>query len=459
MGFMTMKRAWLALFLSMTFGVCFAQEPSMSLSVDKTACVFGDSLTVSALFSGGAENRFADAYAAVMLPDGSILMWPGLTLYPPLASPWKSGVSLAAGQSFSEDLPLFPLALVSSLPKGDYTFLGALARPGTQNFIGSISSASFNLRRGYADTAAGDLYVDVYDPDRFYSGTTFFAGLSDSGDPKIVEVDMAGEVVWYYALPAEQRPHTQPGMDVEVLANGNILYVAPGYGIFEITREKEVVWSHLDDRVSHDADRLENGNTLYVYGDNDTKADAQAKEVDAAGNLVWSWSAASYFNVEPYASQAFDQGWTHANAVTRLENGNTLINLRNFDTTVEVNPAGDVVWSFDWSTISGYDPHEPEVQEDGNILIGLQKNTPHQVVELNPATGEIVWEYYLENLRTVRDADRLPNGNILVVGVMTDTDDAVVFEVTPDKQIVWQLKYKDTPVGTLPGWFYKAQRM
>ena len=83
----------------------------------------------------------------------------------------------------------------------------------------------------------------------------------------------------------------------------------------------------------------------------------------------------------------------------------------------------------------------------------------HHVVEIERASGEIVWQYYRDGLRTTRDCDRLPNGNTLIVGVMTPTEDSVIFEVTPAGDVVWQLKVKDTPTGTRPGWFYKAQRI
>ena len=60
------------------------------------------------------------------------------------------------------------------------------------------------------------------------------------------------------------------------------------------------------------------------------------------GEIVWSWYAKDEYDVAPYAD-IDDEGWTHANAVTRLSNGNTLVSLRNFNLTVEVDPDGDVV--------------------------------------------------------------------------------------------------------------------
>jgi len=316
-----------------------------------------------------------------------------------------------------------------------------------------------------SDINKGELAVDVYDPDRACTGTTLFADLHPGQPPRIVEVDMAGAVVWEFVVPPALRKHRDPGFDVEALPNGNVLFVLPGNGIYEVTRDGEIVWSHLDAKISHDADRLANGHTLYVYGDNDSVDDAHAKEVDPSGNLVWSWSAGEDFNVEPY--RGIDkQGWTHINAVTRLESGNTLVNLRNFDLTVEVNPAGDVVWSFHWKTLfdriparGTYGPHEPEILPDDRLLVCLQWDTPYQIVEIDRGSGELLWTYHRDGLRTARDGDRLPNGNTLIVGVLQGEEESVIFEVTPEGEIVWQLQLVGVPAWRKPGWFYKADRI
>ena len=311
----------------------------------------------------------------------------------------------------------------------------------------------------------GELFVDVYDPVKACNGTTLFADLHPGQPPRIVEVDMAGVVVWEFVVPPALSKHRDPGFDVEALPSGNVVFVPPGNGIYEVNRDGRIVWRHLDPEVSHDADRLPSGNTLYVFGDNDDVDDLHVKEIDASGNLVWSWSAGPAFDVDPYIG-IDDGGWTHVNAVTRLENGNTLVNLRNFDLTVEVSPSGEVVWSMDWTTLfeatperGTYGPHEPEILPDDRLLICLQWDSPYQVVEIDRTTGDFIWSYFRDGLRTTRDADRLPNGNTLIVGVLQSSENSVIFEITPAGEVVWELKLVDFPVGRRPGWFYKAQRI
>lgn len=303
--------------------------------------------------------------------------------------------------------------------------------------------------------------VTIHDSTKAFAGTTLFTTDYDNTNPMVIKVNMIGEIVWQYNLPDEVNQFVKPGFDAEQLDNGNILIVLPGYGLYEVDQNGTLIWSHQDPKISHDADRLPSGNTLYVYGDNDTKGDDIAKEVDSQGNLVWSWSAKAAYNVYPY-NDIYFQGWTHANAVIRRSNGNTLISLRNFDLTVEVNPAGTMVWSFDWSQF-GTDvyPHEPEITSSGTILVALQNDSPYIAVEINKTTGQTVWTYARDNIRTTRDADRLPNGNTLLVAVDTSIpgQESLIFEVTPVGEVVWEFRLKGYSVGDQPGYFYKAQRI
>jgi len=308
--------------------------------------------------------------------------------------------------------------------------------------------------------------VDVYDSTKACNGTTILSDTHDSANPRIIEVDMQGRITWEYRIPDELNVGAFVGLDAELLENGDILFTVSGKGIYEIDRSGVIVWSHADPQVSHDADRLSNGNTLYNYGNDDTKDDAQAKEVNAAGELVWSWFARDTSLGDTYGDISRG-GWTHANAVTRLSNGNTLVSLRNFDQTVEVAQDGSIVWSFDWTSLGGgsTDPHEPEIQSNGNLLVCMQRESPYRAVEINRSTGEIVWSYADSDLRTARDCDRLPNGNTLIVAVLEngtnddfDDDESVILEVSQAGEIVWRLRLKDTLIGQSPGVFYKAQR-
>jgi hypothetical protein len=296
--------------------------------------------------------------------------------------------------------------------------------------------------------------VEIYNPEKTYHGTTFF--VYKYAEPDIMyEIDMRGNVIWEYQLPPELGGEQT---EAELLPGNTVLLVIPRKGLYEIDRKGNVLWYYEDPKVSHDADRLPNGNTIYVYGMNDKKTDAQVKEVTPDGKLVWEWYAKDHFDYAPYSEidPVTQHGWCHTNAVTRLDNGNTLISIRNFDMIVEVNSKGEVVRTIEGVVSS---PHDPAILDNGNILAVHQTPTYHAAVEINPETKEIVWEYGFNKLKDfpIRDANRLPNGNTLITGARR------IIEVTEEGEIVWQLALKDDitfSVEEAAGYgFYKAERI
>jgi len=61
------------------------------------------------------------------------------------------------------------------------------------------------------------------------------------------------------------------------------------------------------------------------------------------------------------------------------------------------------------------------------------------VVEFDPATLAVAWEYHAPNARDFYSkecgsSERLPNGNTLI----TESDGGRAFEVTPRREIVWE---------------------
>jgi hypothetical protein len=313
----------------------------------------------------------------------------------------------------------------------------------------------------YAASAAGgagakeeDICVDIYYPGEALEGTTLLPDNHVPGRPRVIEVDMQGIIVWEYILPSHLKRYTNPGFDVELLPNDNILLVLPGRGVYEIDRGGKIVWSYRDKKVSHDADRLPNGNTIVVFGNNDGADDAQVKEVNKRKKIVWSWCARDHFYKEPY-KDIYEGGWTHANAVSRLSSGNTLISLRNFNFVVEVDPEGSVVRTIGEGILKHQ--HDPEMLPNDNMLVANHRR-PQAAIEIEPGSNNIVWRYDMTEPGTwpVRDANRLSNGNTLVTGTTK------IVEVTPEGKVVWQLALKDVYFrgrAAAGRGFYKAQRI
>jgi hypothetical protein len=103
-----------------------------------------------------------------------------------------------------------------------------------------------------------------------------------------------------------------------------------------------------------------------------------------------------------------------------------------------------VIWSWGLGVLES--PHHPSLTKEGNLLIfdnGTQRRWS-RVVEMNPASGEIVWEYSAtprEDFYSMRrgGAQELENGNVLI----TESDRGRVFEVSRDGETVWEFYNPD----------------
>jgi hypothetical protein len=107
--------------------------------------------------------------------------------------------------------------------------------------------------------------------------------------------------------------------------------------------------------------------------------------------------------------------------------------------------SGEIKWRWGHGILSM--PHNPSLLANGNILVldnqrfPTKFRPPHgsRLVEVNPTTNEIEWEYSDENpvdfwTCYIGGCERLPNGNTLVCeGAM-----GRFFEITPEKQLVWE---------------------
>ena len=98
-----------------------------------------------------------------------------------------------------------------------------------------------------------------------------------------------------------------------------------------------------------------------------------------------------------------------------------------------------VLWTWGQDELSG--PHDALMLPTGNILVfdnGLDR-TFSRVIELDPVSGRIVWQYQATppdsfKTQTRGSNQRLPNGNTLIA----ESDRGRAFEVTPKGEIVWE---------------------
>ena len=280
-------------------------------------------------------------------------------------------------------------------------------------------------------------------------------------------------------------------------AGGTMEFGGSVKGLIELDWDGNVVWQYepgeSDGSLHHDFARMPNGNTLANAWETITYEEAIAAgrradqttergvaadviyEIDPDGNIVWEWSAwehrgsNSKFHLDvnyityviPEHSRT-NPDWTHYNNVDYdPDTGRILTDSREFGELYIIDhKTGEILYR--WGNPSAYGagkgptlstpgdqilfgPHDAQWIDEGlpgagNILIynngwGRSPISHSSVVEMDPATGEIVWEYSRGfSSSHISGCQRLPNGNTLVCSGMHGH----LFEVTPDGEIVWE---------------------
>lgn len=231
--------------------------------------------------------------------------------------------------------------------------------------------------------------------------------------------------------------------DVDPLENGNLLVTstAPGETIvYELNPEtQEQVWvEHLDVKDTHDIDLI-NGDELLV-------ANMRAGDDDrifiynrTQDRITWEWKFINHYN---RSMGADGEDWTHVNDVDKIGEGRYLVSPRNFDQVIVVNRSTkeiEMQLGEDEKHEMLYEQHNPTYLESENgtptILVADSEND--RIVEYAKDDDEWTrtWELGINgSFNWPRDADRLPNGNTLIV----DSINHRVIEVTPEGEIVWE---------------------
>ncbi len=307
--------------------------------------------------------------------------------------------------------------------------------------------------------------VTEYDPARAFPGFTIF---SPTGDSRTFLIDMAGEVVHTWDLPQTLGNYGQ------LLPNGNLLvscrtndgpaFAPRGGRLLEMDWDGNILWDYTDITQHHDFNRLPNGNTLYLAWELIAIADLPEiggapgsehrdggvyfdvlREVSPAGEIVWEWRMIEHFPIAKYPQRANRprHEFAHANACFVQEDGNVLISWRDIDLIALLDRAtGKLIWEMQDRLWGGQ--HDPRRLPNGNITLfangSEQVNLEHsRVLEIDPDTKEIVWEYKGSPVDTffsprISGAQRLPNGNTFIC----EGRHGRLFEVTPDGDIVWE---------------------
>ncbi|MCD6118096.1 aryl-sulfate sulfotransferase [bacterium] len=338
--------------------------------------------------------------------------------------------------------------------------------------------------------------ISIYKPDQCWNGYT----LVPYEDGMILIIDMNGKVVHKWNFGTERAT---------LLPNGNILIIGDPvtgelYKTTEYDWDGKRVWEcevpggpYFGDTyptigmIHHDLQRLENGNTIFLYHD---EVPMEYKkllkdphkitrkiigdcvlEVNKEGEAVWEWHLHKHLdlNVSPIIREEKGKvlDWTHTNTVRVLPQnhwydsghaefkpGNVIICPRHLDVIYIIDrETKEIVWSYEGEYMGGLaHPHEPYMIKKGlpgagNILIFDNGTGPKTrecngtalrdemtiILEINPVTKSPVWLYqntkeFFSKIQGTQQ--RLANGNTFIC----ESTKGRIFEVKRDGEIVWE---------------------
>src|SRR5262245_13953782 len=231
------------------------------------------------------------------------------------------------------------------------------------------------------------------DLERFEAWARFKAGAA-------LEVDWNGKAVW-------QVTHPDHHHDARKLGNGNVILLC-----------LRPVPVSLHDRIKGGLSGSEVGGVIYAD---------YLLEMTTRGEVVWEWRSWEHLDFETAVITLQDrrEEWTHGNTVAERPDGNLVVSFRNISTVAIVDRAtGAISWKLGAPPLA--QQHDPRPLPNGNLLIfdtgahRVDHPAPHsRVIEVDPRTSAIVWEYRDQSLFDffspyISGAQRLPNGNTLI---------------------------------------------
>jgi hypothetical protein len=241
--------------------------------------------------------------------------------------------------------------------------------------------------------------------------------LSDSGRGKVLRYDADGQLVWECDAP--------DSYDVCVAPNGNVVFTCrikgPDHGVREVTPDKKVVWEYKTTGEVFACQRLADGNTL--VGESTR---ARLVEVNPEGQIVKEIKV------------KVRHGGHGTLRVARKTKAGTYIVGHPGDACVrEYSAEGEVI-----REIKTPGPaYGAQRLDNGHVVFSCE----HFVIEVDK-DGKEVWRLSDKEIPEVGPKwlaciVRLPNGNTVVgnwLGHGQEGKGVPLFEVTPDKKVVWQ---------------------
>ncbi|MGH2586272.1 MAG: aryl-sulfate sulfotransferase [Dehalococcoidia bacterium] len=349
--------------------------------------------------------------------------------------------------------------------------------------------------------------LTVHHPARSFKGYTLLAPLA--GDAAYL-LDMGGRVVHRWRVPGFRLfgARLLPGGTLLVLCADAALPPPPqvpfdqppppfaqhvrrlggnATHLRELDWDGTVLWEYRNEALHHDFVRLDNGNTLVaewvelppalahrvrggarrprekfppLLSDDIVELDPSGTEV----GRIHLWELLDPVK-DPICPLEARWEWTHLNSLALTPEGDLIVSCRQNSRVAIVDRANrSLRWK--WGAPHVHHQHHATATPEGRVQIfdngvhrvGLSWS---RVVEVDPATNAVVWEYLGEPPESffsghISGAERLPNGNVLIC----EGSSGRVFEVTRRGETVWEWvsPFVNPIQGSLRPWIFRAHR-
>jgi outer membrane protein assembly factor BamB len=264
---------------------------------------------------------------------------------------------------------------------------------------------------------------------------------ADYSTKRIAIMDPMGEVLW------EHR--TDDLHDLHLLPDGHVLFQTNMTHLVEVDpKTDKVVWEYDAQKSNgnagrpvqvHAFQRLPNGLTMIAES-----GPARIIEVDPAGKIVHQIKL-KVDHPDPHRDTRLAR---------KLDNGHYLVCHEGDGTVREYDGDGKVVWEYPVPMFGKKPAGGHGVEAFGNSCFGavrlkngntlLTTGNGHSLLEVTPEK-QIVWELHQDDLPGIKLAwvttlQVLPDGNVIFGNCHAGPNNPQVIEVTRDKKVVWTFR-------------------
>jgi len=264
--------------------------------------------------------------------------------------------------------------------------------------------------------------------------------VADYSTKRIAIVDPAGKIEWEYKIDDLH--------DLQLLPNGNILFQTNMTRLLEVDpKTNKIIWEYDAQKMNDDGKRVE----VHAF-----QRVAEGRTMIAESGRARIIEVGRQGVIQKMIRMKVDHPSTHSDTrlARKLENGHYLVAHEADGKVREYDEKGAVVWEYEVPLFGKERKggHGPEAWGNslfsalrlgnGNTLIATGNG--HGVIEVTPAK-EIVWQVTQDELPGIKLAwvttlQILKNGNVVLGNCHAGKDQPQIVEITREKKVVWTWK-------------------